>query len=357
MKNVFRYVIVPIVAISLLAFDFAKPVSNLSAGLLPVPVEELTNRADAQVDFCALVSKADVEKFFGEPANEPSAMPGGCTFTNKKDGLYAFSISAGQEKDTVNILQSQAMLLGMAGVKLDADAMAKIKSLAEALDFAGFFNELVSLSKSSSTITANLYTGGGNDLTYWAWITVPPRRSGAFTAVRKTTLVSMYLVVPETQKEETMMDEANKLANTVFGKLPEKFSIASVAPTLPAPTEVPPTLAPPPTATLVPGLPAPALISPADGTIFKTGFPRTTTFTWSAVPGAKKYVVELMACSNSKPNECFVWPVDKPKHIVTSTSYSYGFVGAQPGKWRVTAVDSKGMEGTPSGWWTFKYTN
>jgi hypothetical protein len=283
-------------------------------------------------------------------------MPGGCAFTNKKDGLYAFSISAGQEKDTVNILQSQAMLLGMAGVKLDADAMAKIKSLAESLDFAGFFTELVSLSKSSSTITANVYTGGGNDLTYWAWITVPPRRSGAFTAVRKTTLISMYLVVPETQKEEAMLDEANRLANTVFGKLPEKFTIASAPPSSPAPTQIPPTPVPQSTATLVPGLPAPVLQSPADGALFKTGSPRTTTFTWSAVPGANKYVLELMACSNSKPDDCFVWPVDKPKHVVTSTTYSHGFVGAQPGKWRVTAVDSNGVTGTPSGWWTFKYT-
>jgi hypothetical protein len=348
MKYLFRYVIIPIAAASLLAFNFISPDIG----------QKLTGKAESQVDFCSLVSKADVEKFFGEPSNEPTAMPGGCAFTNKKDGLYAFSLSAGQDKETSNILQSQAMLLGMAGVQLDNESMTKLKSQADAQDFAGFFEDLVALSKKSKTITAQLFAGGGNDLTYWAWITVPPRRSGAFTAVRGTTLVSMYLVVPESQPEETMLNEANQLANTIFGKLPEKFTIGlapSAPPAQTAPTQAPATPVPQPTPTLVTGLPAPVQISPTDGKVFETSFPRTTTFTWSAVPGAKKYIFELMACSNGKPNDCFIWPVDKPKHEVQSTSYTFGFVGAQPGKWRVTAVDAKGISGTPSGWWTFRY--
>ena len=373
MKLTIRCLIICVVAISMLGFSFPDAdVSGFGRGgnlqsqtsilynrLLDGSIDSPVTQSSTDVDFCGLVSKEEVEKFFGEPAGDPTTMPGGCAFTNKKDSLYAFSLSAGQDKDTINVMQSQAMLLGMAGVKLDADAMAKIKSLAEAMDFAGFFNELVTLSKTSGSITANLYTGGGNDLTYWAWITVPPRRSGAFTAVRGKTLVSMYLVVPESQKEETMLDEANKLANTVFSKLPEKFSIAAAptsAPAQPAPTQPPATPVPQPTATPDTGLPAPVLESPYDGKIFDQGFPRNTTFTWSAVPGAKKYVLELMACSSSKPNDCFVWPQDKPRHEVIGTTYTYGFVGAQPGKWRVTAIDAKGVAGTPSGWWTFRYT-
>ena len=372
MKLTVRCLIICIVAISTLGFRSPDPEASISGSadnlqdqatvlserVVAERIDSPVTQSSTDIDFCGLVSKEEVEKFFGEPAGDPTSMPGGCAYNNKKDGLYAFSISAGQEKDSINIMQSQAMLLGMAGVKLDADAMAKIKSLAEAMDFAGFFNELVALSKSSSTITANLFAGGGNDLTYWAWITVPPRRSGAFTAVRGKTLVSMYLVVPESQKEETMLDEANKLANTVFSKLPEKFTIAAAPPSAPAqptPTQPPATPVPQPTATLDTGLPAPVLESPYDGKIFDQGFPRNTTFTWSAVPGAKKYVLELMACSSSKPNDCFVWPKDKPRHEVFGTTYTYGFVGAQPGKWRVTAIDAKGVAGTPSGWWTFRY--
>lgn len=373
MKLMLRILIIAVVAISMLGFTFPETGYSgfdltgnqqgqdpmISGRALNGSIGSLAAQSSTDLDFCGLVSKEEVEKFFGEPAADPISMPGGCAFNNKKDGLYAFSLSAGQDKDTINVMQSQVMLLGMAGVKLDADAMAKIKSLAEAMDFAGFFNELVTLSKSSSSITANLYAGGGNDLTYWAWITVPPRRSGAFAAVRGNTMVSMYLVVPESQKEEIMLDEANKLANTIFSKLPEKFTIASApssAPAQPAPTQIPATPAPPPTATPDMGLPAPVLVSPYDGKVFDQSFPRNTTFTWEAVPGAKKYVLELMACSSSKPNDCFVWPQNKPKHEVFGTTYTFGFVGAQPGKWRVTAIDAKGISGIPSAWWSFKYT-
>lgn len=316
--------------------------------------------SDAPLDLCTLVTKADAEKFFGEASAEPVQASGACAFTSAKDGLYALSVSAGQNNDTVNIMQSQAMLLGMAGVKLDAASMEKIKKLATDLDFTGFFTELTGLAKSSSSIKAQLFSGGGNDITYWAWISVPPRKSGAFAAVRGKTMVSLYLVVPESQSEEAMLNEANQLSSTIFGKLPQTFKIAS-APAIPPtqaapPTSVPATPVPAPTATIQTGLPAPVLTSPQNGAVFTTGHPRTTNFAWQAVPGASLYIFELMACSNGNPNNCFVWPADKPTHQVTSNSYSYGFVGAQPGKWRVTAVDTNGIPGKPSEWWTFKYT-
>lgn len=316
------------------------------------------------VDMCTLISKSDVEKFFNEPASEPKASPGGCAFTNAKDGLYAFSFGAGQEKDTSNILQGQAMLLGMAGVRLDEAAMAKLKPLADALDFKGFFTELVTQSKSSNTISAKLLAGGGNDLTYWAWITVPPRRTGAFAAVRGNTAVSLYVVVPESQKEETVLNEANALAGMVFSKLPQKFSVGAAIPAQVAQPASPAQNQPPtaqPTPTLIPsstpvqGLPAPALLTPTEGQVFST-YPRTTNFSWSPVPAASKYIFELMACSNSNTSECFIWPVDKPLHEVAGTTYTFNFVGAQPGKWRVTAVDANGVKGIPSEWRMFKYT-
>jgi len=320
--------------------------------------------ASGPLDFCSLVSKSDVEKFFNEPAGEPKASPGGCVFSNAKDGLYAFSFGAGQDKDAANILQGQAMLLGMAGVRLDEAALAKLKSLADALDFKGFFTELVAQSKSFSTISAKMLTGGGNDLTYWAWITVPPRCTGAFAAVRGSTMVSLYVVVPESQKEETVLNEANNLAGAVFAKLPRKFSISSAPqaavaqPAAPAQNQ-PPTAQPTPplvpSSTPVQGLPAPALLTPTEGQVFST-YPRTTNFSWSPVPGAAKYILELMACSTSNTSDCFVWPANKPTHEVFGTSYTFNFVGTQPGKWRVTAVGANGVSGTPSEWRMFKYT-
>ncbi len=343
-----------------------KPAETAKPTAVPTTVPQAPAQPDSAggaLDFCTLIAKSDVEKFFNEPASEPKASPGGCVFTNAKDSLYAFSFGAGQDKDASNVLQGQAMLLGMAGVRLDEAALAKLKPMADGLDFKGFFTEMVALSKSSSTINAQMLTGGGNDLTYWAWITVPPRRTGAFAAVRGNTVISLYVVVPESQKEETVLNEANNLAGAVFSKLPAKFSVSS-APPAAAPPAAPSQNQPPaaqPTPTLIPsstpvqGLSAPALLTPAEGQVLTT-YPRSTNFTWSPVPGAGKYFFELMACSNSNTSDCFVWPANKPTHEVFGTSYTFNFVGAQPGKWRVTAVDANGVKGASSEWRMFKYT-
>jgi hypothetical protein len=36
--------------------------------------------------------------------------------------------------------------------------------------------------------------------------------------------------------------------------------------------------------------------------------------------------------------------------------YTFDFVGAQPGRWRVWALDKNGKPGQKSPWWTFHYT-
>lgn len=326
------------------------------------------------LDMCTLVTKTDVEKFFNEPASEPKTASGGCLFNNVKDGVYAFSIGAAQDKESSSILQGQALLLGLAGVKLDTAVMAKIKPMAESLDYKGFFTELISASKSSDKISAKMFTGGGNDLTYWAWITVPPVRTGAFVAVRGTTLVSLYLVVPESQAEEAMLTDSNNLAGEIFKKLPAKFTIGTAAsttsgqpssgsstPTLVGSSAGQPAQAPAAsgeaTPTHVPDLSnVPILISPADGTVSDI-YPRTITLTWSPVAGASKYLVEIMACSSTSPDTCFSHPmIEQTSRETASTSYTFNFVGAQPGKWRVSIIDANGVLGTPSAWWKFRFT-
>jgi hypothetical protein len=49
-------------------------------------------------------------------------------------------------------------------------------------------------------------------------------------------------------------------------------------------------------------------------------------------------------------------PHTPPPKETTSTEYQFDFVGAQPGRWRVSAVDDSGREGPKSDWWTFRYT-
>jgi hypothetical protein len=46
----------------------------------------------------------------------------------------------------------------------------------------------------------------------------------------------------------------------------------------------------------------------------------------------------------------------RPSCRLESTSYTFNFVGAQPGRGRVWAVNGSGMPGAKSGWRQFGFT-
>jgi Domain of unknown function (DUF6777) len=98
-------------------------------------------------------------------------------------------------------------------------------------------------------------------------------------------------------------------------------------------------------------LPAPTGRSPADGTVF-SHYPRTTTLSWNAVTGAAEYEVyiECLHCIQSGQ-----WG-PYSTNTVTSTSYTFNWVGAQPGRWRVTAIAGDGTRGITSTFYQFSYT-
>jgi hypothetical protein len=99
-------------------------------------------------------------------------------------------------------------------------------------------------------------------------------------------------------------------------------------------------------------LATPTLVLPADGAVFDI-YPRTTILTWDSVPYADSYLVEVQG-QNDVDLQWWNWRSD----TVTGTSYTFDFAGAQPGRWRVTALDSTGIRASsdPSDWWGFSYT-
>lgn len=105
------------------------------------------------------------------------------------------------------------------------------------------------------------------------------------------------------------------------------------------------------------GLAAPVQVSPANGSVFNI-FPRSTKLDWNPVQGAAHYGVEidcLGCCQAGK------WCTDVGgKYLllpsIDVTQYSFNFVGAQPGRWRVWAIDAQGNPGPKSPWWGFSYT-
>jgi TonB family protein len=100
-------------------------------------------------------------------------------------------------------------------------------------------------------------------------------------------------------------------------------------------------------------LPAPLPISPANQARLH-GEPRTVTLEWSKVPGAVGYGLETDFYggghwrSETGPNR-----VER----VTNPSFTYEFVGNQPGGWRVWAIDKDGHPGRVSAWSVFTFGN
>jgi hypothetical protein len=124
-----------------------------------------------------------------------------------------------------------------------------------------------------------------------------------------------------------------------------------------------------------PLLPAPRLLLPDAGAVLNDP-KKITNLTWEPVPSAAAYVLEWDYAWTAK--EGLVWQSEQPGfsrddvktqgwwfrshrrllgEVPTSqTAYSLHFVGAQPGRWRVWAVDAEDNPGNKSEWREFRYS-
>jgi hypothetical protein len=101
----------------------------------------------------------------------------------------------------------------------------------------------------------------------------------------------------------------------------------------------------------------PVQVSPPDGVTYDV-YPRTTKLVWNPTPGAQTYGVEI-DCFHCCSNNQWCADVGRPFRVVrdlTQTDYTFDFVGAQPGRWRVWAVYASGQESQKSPWRGFTYT-
>jgi hypothetical protein len=98
-------------------------------------------------------------------------------------------------------------------------------------------------------------------------------------------------------------------------------------------------------------LSTPVIILPAEGEVF-SNYPRKTTVKWQPVPNADQFLVEVQYLDEPK------WVGERKIKNVQGTSITFNFVGAQPGRCRVTAQHSTGKykPSKPSAWRNFKYT-
>ena len=72
---------------------------------------------------------------------------------------------------------------------------------------------------------------------------------------------------------------------------------------------------------------------------------------WSKISVESRWVREEAEVGAARG--CLI-PLRAPN--LSEATYTFNFVGAQPGCWRVWAVDEQGHEGPKSPWWEFVYT-
>lgn len=110
-------------------------------------------------------------------------------------------------------------------------------------------------------------------------------------------------------------------------------------------------------------LPAPIQLAPQDNQVFDV-FPRNTKFEWNPVAGAASYALEVESCLRPSTEEQKRLPDDgectnpspyEEKYGLLETSYQLFFKGAQPGRWRVWAIDQNHKPGLKSPWRRFTY--
>jgi hypothetical protein len=103
-----------------------------------------------------------------------------------------------------------------------------------------------------------------------------------------------------------------------------------------------------------PQMATPILTNPANNEIFGH-YPRALTLSWKMVPAAAGYKLEIAYCDSTRTT-CVSYP---PVTILDPlmSDYSFAFVGAQPGRWRVTTLGGTSYrDSTASGWRWFTFT-
>ena len=101
----------------------------------------------------------------------------------------------------------------------------------------------------------------------------------------------------------------------------------------------------------------PRQLLPTDRAVFDQ-FPRSTKLEWSPVAGAARYRLQVqLTVSPTSEGDWFDHPDRFEATFLETyeTSYTIEFAGAQPGRWRVWAIDDFGRESLKSPWWIFEY--
>ena len=108
----------------------------------------------------------------------------------------------------------------------------------------------------------------------------------------------------------------------------------------------------------------PRPVTPADGETFYV-YPRRTSVSWEPVPGATHYVLDVETMTTiveSRQGRTLSsrrgWAPVAGTHVrqrFTEASGTFDFIGANAGRWRVRAINARGIASRASEWRGFEY--
>jgi hypothetical protein len=188
-----------------------------------------------QIRPCSLITSEEAERILGEKTTSPREINGACAYNNSRDSLYVISVTAAQEENTIDILQGQAMLLGLAGVPIDQTMLDHLRSLATKQEYIAYFTELENLAQNTPSVKARILKGTP-DLEYWVWLEVDKLRQSALVVVRNQTAININLIVPDSHLEPATLEALQDEAEEIYRRLPQHFSI--ILPSTSTPTEI-----------------------------------------------------------------------------------------------------------------------
>jgi len=184
-----------------------------------------------------------------------------------------------------------------------------------------------------------------------------PRAGGYQSVSLKLTVDALGNVSDASLLEATDADWGAEVLNRIKGwrflgiatPVSGTFEIETGTPSAGPPREI----VPAPTEAQDPSLPAPQLLSPPNGAEFDI-VPRLTTARWSPVTGALTYLLETDYMDGTAWHAASL-PRGFAYSVPGRTEFTFSFVGAQRGRWRVWALGSDGRAGNPSEWREFQY--
>jgi hypothetical protein len=247
-----------------------QPSPTFTITTTPFPSATLDPQATpVLIDPCNLISQDEAASAIGEPVQPGESVGGGCVYVDSSVGHYFLSIYAVPSNSAATLIEGRAFVLTTFGVLVSQSDLKNIQSLGTQGDATGVIDSLLTLTESTSTLSAQSIENVGSKAIWVSKINGAVRQS-FLLAARGESLVGLDLIVTYARDESSVRDSALAVLRHMLDLLPGRFVVS--VPTI-RPTQTPtrtitrtPQSSPTGSALAATGSVVPSLIPSATGT-------------------------------------------------------------------------------------------